>query len=146
MKLYVAVDTNVLVSALLSKKSDTATVLVIRSMLNGEFIPLYSEDILEEYDDVLHRTKKYRFSEENIRAVLNSIRQNGLQVYPTPTGKILPDEDDIIFYDVVMEKRNDDAFLVTGNLKHYPGRSYIVTPAEFMHILEENKKQAGIEE
>ena len=97
MKLYVAVDTNVLVSALLSKKSDTATVLVIRSMLNGEFIPLYSEDILEEYDDVLHRTKKYRFSEENIRAVLNSIRQNGLQVYPTPTGKILPDEDDIIF-------------------------------------------------
>lgn len=37
-----------------------------------------------------------------------------------------------MFYEVVMEKRDDDAHLVTGNKKHFPIREYIVTPAELM--------------
>ncbi len=43
--------------------------------------------------------------------------------------------DDLIFYEVVMEKRDDGAYLVTGNQKHYPTRSFIVTPAEMVEIL-----------
>ena len=146
MKLYAAVDTNVLISALLSKKDDTATVLIVRAMLQGEFIPLYSDEILEEYDDVLHRTKKYRFSEQSIQTLLKGIIQKGIEVVPTPTGELLPDDDDIIFYDVVMEKREDDAYLITGNLRHYPKRCYIVTAAEFMEILNEYRKEKGAEE
>ena len=39
-----------------------------------------------------------------------------------------------------MEKRkSDDAYLVTGNLKHFPAREYIVTPAEMMSILEQGE-------
>lgn len=34
-----------------------------------------------------------------------------------------------------MEKREDDAYLVTGNQKHYPVRNFIVTPAEMLEIL-----------
>ena len=45
MKCYAVVDTNVLVSALLSKKNDTATVQVLHAMLDGRFIPLYYEEI-----------------------------------------------------------------------------------------------------
>ena len=44
--------------------------------------------------------------------------------------------DDLIFYEVAMEKRDDDAYLVTGNQKHYPVRDIIVTLAEIMEILE----------
>ena len=44
--------------------------------------------------------------------------------------------DDLIFYEVVMEKRDEDAYLVTGNQKHYPIRNFIVTPAEMMEIIE----------
>jgi hypothetical protein len=51
------------------------------------------------------------------------------------------DEDDIIFYEVAMEKRDDNAYLVTGNMKHYPVRDFIVTPAEMVAILEEKKVQ-----
>ena len=35
-----------------------------------------------------------------------------------------------------MEKREDDAYLVTGNQKHYPVKDFIVTPAELMAIIE----------
>ena len=40
-----------------------------------------------------------------------------------------------MFYEVVMEKRNDGAYLVTGNLKHFPAKDFIVTPAEMMAII-----------
>ena len=104
MKCCAVVDTNVLVAALLSKRDDSATVRVIRAMISGEFIPLYHEDILAEYEDVLHRKKKYDLSESAIQTVLNAIRRFGIEVFPKPTGEIFIDEDDIIFYEVAMEK------------------------------------------
>lgn len=141
MKCCAVVDTNVLVAALLSKRDDSATVRVIRAMISGEFIPLYHEDILAEYEDVLHRKKKYDLSESAIQTVLNAIRRFGIEVFPKPTGEIFIDEDDIIFYEVAMEKRDDNAYLVTGNMKHYPVRDFIVTPAEMIAKLEEKKAQ-----
>ena len=140
MKCCAVVDTNVLVAALLSKRNDSATVRIIRAMLSGEFIPLYHEDILAEYEDVLHRKKKYNFSESAIQTLLNSIRQYGVEVFPKSTGEIFIDEDDIIFYEVAMEKRDEEAYLITGNLKHYPVRNFIVTPAEMLKILEKQKR------
>ena len=141
MKCCAVVDTNVLVAALLSKRDDSATVRVIRAMISGEFIPLYHEDILAEYEDVLHRKKKYDLSESAIQTVLNAIRRFGIEVFPKPTGEIFIDEDDIIFYEVAMEKREDNAYLVTGNMKHYPVRDFIVTPAEMVAILEEKRSR-----
>ena len=141
MKICAVVDTNVLVAALLSKNYDSASVGVVRAMLRGEFIPLYHEDILAEYDEVLHRKKKYNLSDKAIQILLKGIRENGIEVFPKPTGEILIDEDDVIFYEVAMEKRDDDAYLITGNIKHYPVRDFIVTPAEMMRILAERKKQ-----
>lgn len=44
----------------------------------------------------------------------------------------------MIFYEVAMEKRDDDAYLVTGNQKHYPIRDFIVTPIEMIKLLGEN--------
>ena len=136
MKCCAVVDTNVLVAALLSKRNDSPTVRVIRAMISGEFIPLYHKEILAEYEDVLHRKKKYDLSEAAIQIILNAIRHYGIEVFPRPTGEIFVDEDDIIFYEVAMEKRDDNAYLVTGNMKHYPVRDFIVTPAEMMDILD----------
>ena len=67
------------------------------------------------------------------------IRQFGLAVNPSPTGEILVDMDDLVFYEVVMEKREDHAYLITGNLRHFPVRDYIVTPAEMMDIIAGNR-------
>lgn len=133
---YAVIDTNVFVSALLSKRADTVTVQVLEAMLDGKIVPLYHEDILAEYEEVLHRSK-FHFKEDTIQLIINAVKQYGMQVFPHSTGEILADMDDLIFYEVVMEKREDDAYLVTGNLKHYPIRDFIVTPAEMMQILEE---------
>ncbi len=127
MKYYAVVDTNVLISALLSKNEDSATVKVMGAVFDGRIIPLYHRDILAEYAEVLHR-KKFHFDEKLIWTVLEAVRQFGVEVFPQPTGEILADMDDLIFYEVAMEKREAGAYLVTGNQKHYPVRSFIVTP------------------
>ena len=136
MKVCAVVDTNVLVSALLSKKEDTATVRVMNELFGGRIIPLYHKDILAEYNEVLRRGK-FHLQEATIRFVLDSVIQFGIEVFPHSSGEILVDMDDLIFFEVVMEKREDDAYLVTGNQKHYPIRDFIVTPAEMMAILDE---------
>ncbi|MBQ6520981.1 MAG: PIN domain-containing protein [Anaerolineaceae bacterium] len=134
MKCYAVFDTNVSVSSLLTRYSDSATAIVVNMIADGVIIPLYNEEILAEYDEVLHR-KRFPFSEGKIQKMLSMIRQFGLEVFASPTGEILPDMDDLVFYEVVMEKREDEAYLITGNLKHYPDRSFIVTPAEMITIL-----------
>ena len=135
MKVYAVIDTNVIVSAFLTRHSDSATVKVLNAIADGFLIPLYNQEILKEYDEVLHRGK-FCFVEERIQKLLAMIQQLGLHVNPSPTNEILPDMDDLVFYEVVMEKREDDAYLVTGNLRHFPPRDYIVTPAEMMALIE----------
>lgn len=132
MRYYAVFDTNVLISSLLTKRTDTATAQVVDAISSGLIIPLYNQEILDEYTDVLHRAK-FSFSEERIGRLMTMIRQYGLAVNPSPTGEIL------VFYEVVMEKREDDAYLITGNIRHFPERDFIVTPAEMMAIIEENK-------
>ena len=52
-------------------------------------------------------------------------------IIPLYNQEIL-DMDDLVFYEVVIEKREDDAYLITGNIRHFPKRDFIVTPAEMM--------------
>jgi putative PIN family toxin of toxin-antitoxin system len=132
--IYAVIDTNVFVAALLTKNNDSATVKVYDAIADGLITPLYHKDILEEYAEVLSRPK-FKFSKERINAVLDMIVKYGVEVFPKPTGEILIDMDDLIFYEVALEKRDDDSYLVTGNQKHYPVRDFIVTPSEMMDIL-----------
>ena len=55
--IYAVIDTNVLVSALITHNSLSSTAKVVRLLLEGEFTPLYESSIIEEYQEVLHRTK-----------------------------------------------------------------------------------------
>lgn len=134
MRCYAVFDTNVLISSLLTKRADTATARVVDAISSGDIIPLYNQEILSEYNEVLHR-KKFSFSEERIQKILLMIRQFGLAVNPSPTGEILVDMDDLVFYEIVMEKRDDNAYLITGNIRHFPERDFIVTPSEMIEIL-----------
>ena len=134
---YAVIDTNVFVSALLTKTNDVATVQVFNAIADGRITPLYHRDILKEYQEVLSRPK-FKFRSSVVKALLDSIVECGLEVFPKPTGEILVDVDDLVLYEVVMEKRDDNSYLVTGNKKHYPVRDFIVTPAEMMNILRDN--------
>ena len=119
MGCYAVIDTNVLVSALLSSNEDAATVQVVARMLTGDITPVYSGAIMAEYREVLKR-RKFGFSQGVVNELLLSMTRFGLLVEPTPSGVVLPDMKDLPFYEVVLEKRDDDAYLVTGNTRHFP--------------------------
>lgn len=131
---YAVIDTNVLVSALLSSKDDTATVQVLGKVITGEIIPVYSNVITKEYWEVLSR-RKFGFSADLIEYLMSAIEKYGILVDPSFSGITLSDMKDVPFYEVVLEKRDDNAYLVTGNIKHFPKEPFIVTPRELLDIL-----------
>ena len=133
MKCYVVIDTNVLVSALISRHDDAATVQVVDKIFTEDVIPLYSPEFIDEYANVLRR-KKFKFTHEAIEILLSAIEQNGILVEPNASGEILPDMKDLPFYEVVLEKKDDDAYLITGNIKHFPKKPFIVTANQFLEI------------
>ena len=139
MRYFAVLDTNVLVSALLSKQTTTSRVL--DESLFGSIIPVFNEDILAEYEEVLSR-KKFGFAETEVSALLKAVRARGVRIAASQVGEtVLPDPDDTVFYAVVMEKRKeDDAYLVTGNQKHFPKEAFIVTPREMLDIIEEDEE------
>lgn len=74
--IYAVIDTNVLVSALLSSHDDAATVQVINKIYDGTVTPIFSDDILAEYNEVLRR-KKFHFSEELVYTLLDTLTSIG---------------------------------------------------------------------
>jgi putative PIN family toxin of toxin-antitoxin system len=134
MTVYAVIDTNVIVSAMLSSHDDAATVQVVEKLFTGEIISLYSADILDEYYNVLHRNK-FPFSEGDINGMLSAIEKYGICVDAASSGELLPDMKDLPFYEVVLEKCGNDAYLITGNIKHFPKKPFIVTPSQMLDIL-----------
>ena len=134
MQYLVVVDTNIIISALLSKHSNASTVQVLNALYDDKFTPIFNDEILLEYDAVLHRTK-FHFPESTIQATLNYFKKYGLYVDRLTTEEVLPDPKDIVFYEVCMAKREEDSMLVTGNMKHFPEKPFIVTPNELLEII-----------
>ena len=139
MRYYAVIDTNVLVSALLNYSSVPGR--IVRESMGGAITPLYSSEILAEYEEVLRRTK-FPFEESDIEAVLSGIREYGVKVDAGRMNFEVRDPDDVVFYAVVMEKRKEaDAYLVTGNIKHFPQEPFVVTPREMLDIIEAGQRK-----
>jgi len=88
-----------------------------------------------EYQEVLCRPHlAFRFAEAKVSEIIDKIKADGLCVVVKP-GTIPPfaDESDRSFYDVA---KACEAALITGNIKHYPGEAFIMTPAEFLTLIE----------
>ena len=133
-KIFAVIDTNVIVSALLGKNNKSNPSLVYEAVLDGTIIPVYNDEILNEYRDVLSRRNKFPFREEDADNVANLIIRTGLELERTTTFEgVFPDPKDVVFYEVTLSK--DDAYLVTGNIKHFPKKPFVVTPAEMVAIL-----------
>ena len=137
MKYLVVIDTNVIVSALLSKHSDASTVQVINTLLDNKITPIINDEILAEYSNVLHRNK-FHFPESTIQATLHYFQKYGIYADRLTTNELLPDPKDLVFYEVCMAKRKEDSMLVTGNMKHFPAKPFIVTPNELLEIISKN--------
>lgn len=133
MTYYAVIDTNVLVSAML--KWDSVPGNVMELAFGGSIVPILNESILAEYREVLSRPK-FHLSEDIINDVIDTINENALYVDAEQLEIELPDPKDRVFYEVVMEERKEeDAYLVTGNIKHFPQKPFIVTPRQMLDII-----------
>jgi len=131
--IYAVIDTNVLVSALLTSNINSPTVKVINALLDNDVTPLYNDEIIDEYKDELNRPK-FKFSKKTVNFYIKAIQQQGISTQRTQSDEVFPDPKDIVFYEVAMSK--EDAYLVTGNIKHFPQKPIVVTPAEMLEILQ----------
>lgn len=131
---YAVIDTNVLVSAML--KENSVPRKVINAVFEGKIIPLFDDEILREYEEVISRPK-FKNTPQSIDFFMNGMRDHGKYIEAVDFNEILPDPKDAIFYRVLMTAREEvGTYLVTGNLKHFPIKPFIVTPREMLDILE----------
>ena len=101
-KIYVVLDTNVIVAGLLSSKKDSATVLVLEYLFEKKFTLLLTQDILLEYQKVLSRSK-FSFSKELITGFLSVIDKLAEKVTPVSSEIKLTDMNDLPFYEADRE-------------------------------------------
>ena len=133
MKIHAVIDTNVLISALISPKSDSATVQILDKSFDEEIIPLYNQDILKEYKEVMNRPK-FHLSETDIDFVIRSITEGGIEVEEIHSEYVFADKKDKVFYEVYLSF--PDSYLITGNIRHFPKQDQILSPSEMIKILQ----------
>jgi putative PIN family toxin of toxin-antitoxin system len=129
----VVLDTNVLVSAVLTAQGTCARIV---DMIADGALDLYADDrILAEYDSVLHRPE-LRIAPEDAGVILDLIRSITDTVAAIPLPVQLPDPDDAAFLEVAAAS---GSILITGNARHYPKNSHagvsIMSPSEFLELL-----------
>lgn len=133
MTFYAVIDTNVLVSSML--KGTSIPGIIVDKAINGPIIPLLNEEILKEYEDVLLRNK-FGFEEQDVDTLIGELKKRALYLDRMETEEVFSDPDDVVFYEIVMTARSaTDAYLITGNKKHYPIKSFVVTPREMLEII-----------
>ena len=134
-KIFAVIDTNVIVSALLSSNLESNPVKVFRAIVQERIVPLYNDEILEEYKSVLSRPK-FNLNLSLIETIIKAIITDGLNIDRTPAADIeFPDPKDLVFYEVALSV--EDSYLITGNIRHFPVKPFVVTPAEMVRILED---------
>jgi putative PIN family toxin of toxin-antitoxin system len=137
------IDTNVVVSGLLTRLSASPTVRILDGMLSGRFHFLLSLELLAEYREVLLRPKirtRHRLSEAEVDAVLTELAANGAVVeLATPPRERQKRSDEHVW---ALLAAAPGAVLVTGDrrLIEAPTRgARIVTARAFADSLEETK-------
>ena len=128
--MIVVVDTNVLVSGLLSAHGNPARVLDL--LATGDLQAAYDDRIAAEYREVLARSR-FGFQPEAVAHLLDYLFAEGLPLVARPLPTRLPDTDDQPFWEVAVEAA---APLITGNVKHFPAEVCVgvevLTPASFV--------------
>ena len=123
------IDTNILVSALLTPTGNSAE--VFNYVMNGIVNICYDSRVIAEYSEVL-LWPKFNFDEKTVKQVIDYIIYSGVSIIPVPIMDAFEDENDKVFYEVSTTAK---AYLVTGNVRHFPKKHMVLTPKEFLNVV-----------
>ena len=73
--------------------------------------------------------------------LLLTLKRLGIKVLRFMSDEIFADEDDRVFYEVSLSIA--DSFLVTGNLKYYPVSPKVLSPSDFLRMIEGEKASSA---
>lgn len=135
--MVIVLDTNVLVSGLISSHGPPA--IILDRILSKEICIAYDTRILSEYEEVLSRPK-FSIKFEEMDAILEDLESSGIEVFPPPLPQTLPDPSDQKFLEVALA--SEAQALITGNLKDFPPKLrhgvLVQNPRSFMDTLRKN--------
>jgi putative PIN family toxin of toxin-antitoxin system len=129
----VVLDTNVLVSALLSPNGSPGRIVSLARA--GFLTPFVSPAILLEYAEVLSRPK-FQQTQEDLASYLSPFYLPQLCVFPEKFLKLCLDPDADRFLECA--EAAQVRAIVTGNLRHFPptfGQIRILSPSDFLKHL-----------
>jgi len=127
----VVVDTNIFVSALF--KSPSVPYIVVETIFENDDITIvYDDGMYLEYVRVLNK-KKFNLPKKDIDRTINQISEYGEKIESFPQYAYFHDESDKKFYEVFKTANAD--YLITGNGKHFPEDDRIVSPREFVELM-----------
>jgi len=135
----IVLDTNVLVSALIS--NGIPSQIITELVLPKRVLVCLSDSVLSEYVEVLNRDKFSRFAEFKTKAeiVIARIQEIAVMYSPEITIDILSDGSDNKFLELAVTANAD--YIVTGNTRHFTiseiENTKIVTPTEYWEINED---------
>jgi putative PIN family toxin of toxin-antitoxin system len=129
--LRIVLDTNVLVSGLLSPYGPPGE--IVRLVSSGMMSLCLDARIVAEYHDVLTRPR-FGFDGDAVADLLAYLESCGEMVASAPLRVRLPDPDDEAFLEVALAGAAD--CLVTGSLSHFPPPARagvaVLSPAELI--------------
>jgi putative PIN family toxin of toxin-antitoxin system len=132
MNRRLVLDTNVIISALLTPDGNPAHILGL--VLKKECHICYDSRIIAEYFAVLKRPC-FHFDLRKVNRLLDILLAGGISVVADASDIALPDETDRKFYEVA---QTCGAWLITGNIKHYPKISGILSPSDYLKAVRDN--------
>jgi uncharacterized protein len=126
------VDTNVLISGMISPAGNEA--LILLAIGQALVKPYFSAEILLEYAEVLARPK-FEFPLDEIEALIELVNDRGEEVQvPSISSSTLPDPADEKF--LTCAKAAGVDFIITGNKRDFPSKAcepiQVVNAAELL--------------
>ena len=135
----VVLDTNIIVSALLTPTGKPARIMNL--VINGKLTPLFDVAVLEEYRVVLARPR-LQFQPSLVGSILDYLEAEGMLVSTEPCNDRFNDESDRKFFEVALAGGAEA--LITGNIVHFPQTPVVMTPALFLnHWAQRTSKDEG---
>ena len=129
----VVLDTNVLVSGLLSPFSPCGE--IVRMLATGDLKLCLDARLMIEYKEVLRRPR-FAFEHQPVADLLDYMLHSAMLVSGLPLPLSLPDPDDNPFLEVALAAPAE--CIITGNLRHFPVRltrgMKVLSPREFLDL------------
>jgi putative PIN family toxin of toxin-antitoxin system len=137
----VIVDTNVVVSGLLTGDPNAPTARILNGMLAADFSYVVSTELLAEYHTVLSRSvlrRLHGLSANELETVLAALAEFAIVLEPGP-GRAAPDPNDQMLWDLLATRSDID--WVTGDQRLFDNSAYaqrLITPRAYADALSDS--------